>query len=746
VTRLEQLARDRLAEAWEAALTEALGDDPTVYVFRRIEAGMLLNVNPNQTDSALARVWGERLAGSVVRGVAGVTEEGNGDNLVTFASQAEFVASFVVDLLQRRAFDRWYYGAFASYESLGKAGALRAVLLDNLSDLPAILREVRERGAFDDLLEALDAATLALLWTSLGTTSDERIESLRPLYAAATDLLDRLDLWASSRPGDNALAAWIGNAQISVDWRDTQSLTRVVCEIIAFLVARGDVRRVEGEGLERVSTRLNDALSAFDWLDTGWLRNILPEMLAGPAAIATDLPLRRGRTGPTPKQRELLADIAAVLRNDRTGLDATDPGSPENRLRLHTALVARASRWQGDPAAASTIELLLAVWAGMLDAHIPSEVIDKLRRHDVAGALALLPGDQRANAAQRFATVADLGDTALEVVDVLLAGGDTTPSTGDWIDTQAAGLFLLLRAIVDARLAGLGNQIGVTSDATDWFNALLVAIGLRWSGSDLDDDVIDAGLSLLAGYEVPPTRTDIADWWAAVESASHLRIQAALLDLLAGQWLARGTTLHLHPIEIDGTLALVAGCETSGLWPLGQIIATSDDTDDTLSRWSDLWQQATGERPSMVVRDGAVALPDNDVGFVGVPESADSDEDALAASHAANGRALDATLDALGHGRLGIADVDLSLFLVANGVLRIWARWLGPFATSSTPYLLEQFIRRPGRLRIDDHSIVVEMEPRPLDVVLEMAGYLAEIEQVPRLNNRRVEFRIGGGE
>jgi hypothetical protein len=60
------------------------------------------------------------------------------------------------------------------------------------------------------------------------------------------------------------------------------------------------------------------------------------------------------------------------------------------------------------------------------------------------------------------------------------------------------------------------------------------------------------------------------------------------------------------------------------------------------------------------------------------------------------------------------------------------------------PYLLNNFIRRPGRITVDDETIVVELETRPLDIVMEMAGYTAAIACVPWLGQRRVIFKVRG--
>jgi hypothetical protein len=93
-------------------------------------------------------------------------------------------------------------------------------------------------------------------------------------------------------------------------------------------------------------------------------------------------------------------------------------------------------------------------------------------------------------------------------------------------------------------------------------------------------------------------------------------------------------------------------------------------------------------------------------------------------------------------GKLGPERADAVLGLLALTVLRTWSRWLGRFAESSVGYLLAHFVRRPGRLRWADEELVVELEPRPLDVAISLAGYDQPMEAVPWLGHRRVVYRM----
>jgi hypothetical protein len=74
----------------------------------------------------------------------------------------------------------------------------------------------------------------------------------------------------------------------------------------------------------------------------------------------------------------------------------------------------------------------------------------------------------------------------------------------------------------------------------------------------------------------------------------------------------------------------------------------------------------------------------------------------------------------------------------------MWAHWLRGFSSSSVTFLADSFIRRRGRIYVDKDVILVELEQRPLDVVMEMTGYLADLERVPWLPGKRIKFVLRG--
>jgi hypothetical protein len=164
---------------------------------------------------------------------------------------------------------------------------------------------------------------------------------------------------------------------------------------------------------------------------------------------------------------------------------------------------------------------------------------------------------------------------------------------------------------------------------------------------------------------------------------------------------------------------------------MGRVIEPNVEVAPVIADLLDAWVAGAGQTPSAIIADDSLA------GISDLRLEAD-------AVHQAGRQALLEARGALGEGRLGLPEVDLTMALAAAALLRMWARWLRQFADSSVPYLLDNFIHRRGRVSLDDDTLWVEIERRPLDIVIEMAGYTADLERVAWLGGRSVRFRLVG--
>jgi hypothetical protein len=207
--------------------------------------------------------------------------------------------------------------------------------------------------------------------------------------------------------------------------------------------------------------------------------------------------------------------------------------------------------------------------------------------------------------------------------------------------------------------------------------------------------------------------------------------------------------LHVHRLRVGRRrIALAASDGTSRLWPLGHVLADPADAPVLVAAWLERWEEASGERPAMVVcsRRRSLGLRREvlpaGVEVVGVADAGLRGHE-LGGAHRADREALRASLAAVRCRRFG-QPADLVLDLLAIAVLRVWGRWLRGFSGSSTRFLLDSFVRRSGAVVVDADGLTVDLEPRPHDVVMEIAGYTAELDAGVSLGRGRIRFAVGG--
>jgi hypothetical protein len=146
--RLDQIAASTLARDLEQRFA-ALGSDERLYFIEQLSVDCTLDLA--RDDSRLSGVWARALHEDVLK-----TISRGGGNVVVFRDRADFLASFLEDLLAGGAWGRWYFGELRELSSLstGQAAA-RALAADADTGRDAML-ELTRRGGLDSLLSALD--------------------------------------------------------------------------------------------------------------------------------------------------------------------------------------------------------------------------------------------------------------------------------------------------------------------------------------------------------------------------------------------------------------------------------------------------------------------------------------------------------------------------------------------------------------------------------------------------------------
>ena len=494
--RLKDVARDAVISTYAHRMDLILGDDPHVYVLRDVDCPVSLAVGAGTVDADLAARWGAGLAAGVVKAI----ERADADRVV-FDDQADYVAAFVVDLLSGLAWERWYFGPFHAQRDRPVAEALRNILRENHACLPAIMRSLERRDALERVLEIIGRIDTADLWAEgfLPRSLDD--DEGRLFFAAAVGLIDGIALWTGAHPGPEVLRAYLVGRPAAVNWRDPRTLATAVLDAVRFLTWHGHVRPPHGD-TAFIRERLTWSLTKLDWLDTTWLNDRLIELIIQGGSEFGGLPTRHTGEGSTPRQRALLDDLVAVVRERVERLDRGDPRAASNAIRLDAWLSSRDSRWGSDPLVAPITEVVLRAWRSATSASSPAALIAHIRGGDISAAVALLPQADRQEAIEAFEALRMLGQPALEVVETLIglrSSSSTSISTSadvsdlekSSIATACAGVWLLARAVLDTRLADVLAATTYPSSAlspAERTRATLLALALRWGGSAATTD------------------------------------------------------------------------------------------------------------------------------------------------------------------------------------------------------------------------------------------------------------------
>jgi len=431
----------------------------------------------------------------------------------------------------------------------------------------------------------------------------------------------------------------------ATDWRQPATLADALARALGVLLAERVVVAPDASS-DDLDARLETALDdGWHWVDREHLR----ERLAPEAPHEKD---DRGSREPSqevtptmshPRSHALQDHLRALVAEGDLELDPSHPTSGANARLLYRRLVERHPRWQSEGRARRLIAYLLSAWS---------------RGRPIPGLPRLTSPSPHPRPVRSPATAVA---TAASTAPSLERDLSRRLSSVEGLETECAGVFLLLRGVLDLRLPELAERVGfpvALPSPTDPSptRTLLLALGVAWGGpAAIRDGGLDPGLAWLGGWDPAPAVDELRSGWTPAEPGARTELVEAL--------------------------------------------------------------HRTLERRRL-------------------PETCAAET-------------LKAELEALDLRAIAPEEDAAALSLGAAAALRAWAHWLRGFHRSSIPFLLESFIRRGGRLRLeeprlpyDPPTLEVELDPGPIDVVAQMAGYFDELEPLPWLGGRRVRFRV----
>jgi hypothetical protein len=478
--RLDEVARERLPAALAASVARMLPEGSEVVVLRHVDVDLLLDAGGPAGPEEIAARW----AGAAGAAAAAVAGRGDDRDVVRFADQASFVASFVADLLAGRAWERWCYGAFAALRDRPVGAAVAAALADHADELTDVLRTLDAGGTLAPALATLGPQEARAVWTAAASRGPQPLDaaSAMPIAAAAVAVASRLRVPGRSPEPAELAAVHERWAPGPLDWRDPAALADAVGA--AFAEIAGAAATPDAAPLLE---RARAAVAGLDWLDRERLATRIVSVL-DPAGTGA------GAAPPSPVTAQLRRILTALARESgvplRRGLD------PPTALHLLAALAVRDPELAARPGAVPEIERLLSGAAG------------------TAGPAA---GASPAAAA--------------------------APARPAWHRCEAAGVLLLTRALADTRLAALGARLGLPAPGLsgDPSAALLLSVGLAVAGSAgvREDGALDPALLALVGRDDALTAASLAAAWSSTGATQHRALRAELAALASGQRLGR---------------------------------------------------------------------------------------------------------------------------------------------------------------------------------------------------------------
>jgi hypothetical protein len=93
-------------------------------------------------------------------------------------------------------------------------------------------------------------------------------------------------------------------------------------------------------------------------------------------------------------------------------------------------------------------------------------------------------------------------------------------------------------------------------------------------------------------------------------------------------------------------------------------------------------------------------------------------------------------------GFVGDRDLRKRLAVAAAVLVRAFARGLPALGGSSIEYLWQNVLSGDARIAVERHAIAVRLKPRPLQIVLRMAGLQVLRFEIPWLGDTRITVRF----
>jgi hypothetical protein len=169
-SELDELARHRVSACCERALSELIDPrDRSVWVIDELNIDFLMDVSAAPPEE-LAAFWAAQIAQSLFKTFSAGPD---GEHVIRFANRAEYLARFLRDLSDGRAWGQWYYNQFETLRNLPTNAAMREALFREPDEAESTLVHLHRTGQLKSItgyLSAFDQRLLVQLCSPEETT------------------------------------------------------------------------------------------------------------------------------------------------------------------------------------------------------------------------------------------------------------------------------------------------------------------------------------------------------------------------------------------------------------------------------------------------------------------------------------------------------------------------------------------------------------------------------------------------
>lgn len=165
--KLKKVTHSDLQQQLSQLLVPLDNQNDAVLILRKLEIDFDLDLSLSQKD--IAKYWAEKIKTYLVQKIASK----NTNQLIVFENYSQYLKQFLLDLIQGRAWDQWYYRDFDGLTILSQSQAIRTVLLRDIKTGLAAMKMMCK----DELISVIkslnkqDASILMDEW-SMGDKSE----------------------------------------------------------------------------------------------------------------------------------------------------------------------------------------------------------------------------------------------------------------------------------------------------------------------------------------------------------------------------------------------------------------------------------------------------------------------------------------------------------------------------------------------------------------------------------------------